>query len=127
KPWDIGTLKSELRQAINYFELRRERDFLLQEKLSVRQRLVEIDRVNQLLLLGEALPVLDGTAQALRDYLERLVDHCESAPRADVSGELILDSWQLTLAESARMQDFARTVATALRQLRAPDTGLPAA
>ena len=37
KPWDLNTLKSELKHALNYFHLRSERDALLKEKLSVRQ------------------------------------------------------------------------------------------
>lgn len=125
KPWDINTLRSELRQAMNYFQLRHERDCLLEEKLTVRQRLVEIDRINQLLLIAEALPGLHGTAQAVRGFIDHMVDARGAAPTAGRNDDQRLDSWSLTLAESARMQAFARQLANSVQALL-PQTGAAA-
>jgi two-component system, probable response regulator PhcQ len=110
KPWDISTLQSELRQAMHYFQLRHERDSLLEEKLSVRQRLVEVERINQLLLVAETLPGLRFAPAAMRQYLQQIVSNQLGDSSPPEEGFTRLDAWTLTLTESTRMRDFARTL-----------------
>ena len=45
KPWDIQALRLELRHAMDFFILRRERDQLLAEKIGVRRRMAQSDRL----------------------------------------------------------------------------------
>lgn len=52
KPWDIDSLRMELSNAMQFFLLRRERDHLLQEKMNVWQRMLEINRLRDLLVLS---------------------------------------------------------------------------
>jgi len=114
KPWDINTLKSELRQAMHYFLLRHERDSLLEEKLSVRQRLMEVERINQLLLVAETLPGLRFAPAAMRQYLQQMVSNHLSDSSSPREESTRLDAWTLTLTESVRMRKFARTVSDSL-------------
>ncbi|WP_054774932.1 response regulator [Methylogaea oryzae] len=68
KPWDIRTLRMELEHAMELFVLRQERERLIEEKLSTRQRLVEAGRARDLLVLCAALGLRD-TAAAVGDFL----------------------------------------------------------
>ncbi|MCG6863183.1 MAG: response regulator [Chromatiaceae bacterium] len=52
KPWDIQALRIDLRHAMDFFLLRRERDLLLAEKFSVRQRMAQCDRLVGLLAIA---------------------------------------------------------------------------
>lgn len=110
KPWDINTLKAELKQAMNYFQLRNERDSLLEEKLSVRQRMVQIDRITQLLLIAEAMPSLRFAAHAVRRYLELVTNTSLASGASAPADSPYLDLWSQTLAESARMLHFIKTI-----------------
>ena len=55
KPWDIPELGVTLRRAVEFFLIQRERDHLLREKLSALEKLVVVDRVLGLALLGSGL------------------------------------------------------------------------
>jgi two-component system probable response regulator PhcQ len=48
KPWDIGLLRIELKQAIDFAALYRERDQLLREKMIVRQAQIVANRIGAL-------------------------------------------------------------------------------
>ena len=52
KPWDIPELGTQLKRAMEFLLVQRERDFLLREKLNVLQRLVVTDRVRSLAALA---------------------------------------------------------------------------
>jgi CheY-like chemotaxis protein len=112
KPWDINTLKTELKHALNYFQLRRERDELLQEKLSVRQSMVQIERISQLLLFAEAIPHLRFTGHSMRCYIDQLrfIERSGRSASAPAPASPLLDVWSQTLAETLRMRQFIRTV-----------------
>jgi len=65
KPWDIEALRVELRHAMDYFLLRRERDLLLAEKLSVRERMAQSDRLVGLLAIAAGLENLRHAPYAI--------------------------------------------------------------
>lgn len=58
KPWNIQDLRMELTHAMELFVLRREREQLLAEKLSVWQRMLEAGRARDLLALASDVPWL---------------------------------------------------------------------
>jgi two-component system probable response regulator PhcQ len=112
KPWDINTLKAELKHAQNYFQLRTERDELLKEKLSVKHSMIQIERISHLLLFAEAIPHVNFAGRAMRRYIDQLVSHRPSASTDPLP--LMLDLWSQTLADTVRMKHFVRRVTDAL-------------
>jgi len=65
KPWDIQALRAELIHAMDFFLLRRERDLLMAEKFSVRQRMVQSDCLRGLLAIGAGLERLRNAPHAI--------------------------------------------------------------
>jgi len=117
KPWDINVLKTELNQAMDYFQLRNERDNLLEEKLSVRQRMVQIERISKLLLIAESLTCLRFSNTAIKQFINLLVVDKAAFSKQLESSELPrLDFWDLTMAEAKRMQVVARKLAVTLNE-----------
>ncbi len=78
KPWDIQGLRVELRHAMDFFFLRQERDVLMAEKFSVRQRMDQSDRLRGLLGIAAGLEHLryapHAVAAWLRDELANASD-----------------------------------------------------
>lgn len=72
KPWDIEALRAEVRQAMAYFELRRERDLLLEEKLNTRQRFIYLQRARDLIMICGSFPHLRNTLAAVTAYLSQV-------------------------------------------------------
>ena len=71
KPWDVRELEITLKQALDFFQLRRERDELLGDKLSVTYSMVLTDRIMMLGLIGVGLHERFRDAPAaVRSYLE---------------------------------------------------------
>jgi response regulator RpfG family c-di-GMP phosphodiesterase len=72
KPWDLGEVEGVLMRAVEFFLIRRERDMLLREKLSVLQRLIVLDRVRGLAALALALRgTLQHAPAALKSYIRQ--------------------------------------------------------
>lgn len=96
KPWDIRQLRTELRQAMEIHRLRLERSILMEEKLSVWQRLVEVNRMRDLVIMAGSFTHIRNAMTAVASYLEANVT-------ASYRGRLIapeqLDLWSLTEAE----------------------------
>lgn len=71
KPWSLLTLRQDLRSAVEIFQLRRERDLLLQEKLGVHRSLRGVQRSKALLALVCSLlderAALAGTCAYIKD------------------------------------------------------------
>jgi two-component system probable response regulator PhcQ len=65
KPWDIDTLRVELRHAMDFFELRRERDLLISEKVHVRQQIGQSQRLRCLIGLAAGAQRLRHVPHAL--------------------------------------------------------------
>lgn len=65
KPWDLEQLRAELHHGLEFYQLRRERDLLVQEKLSVRERASHADRLRALLALSAGLANLRHVPHAV--------------------------------------------------------------
>ncbi len=71
KPWDYDMLKHELGQAIDLFEIKKERNELLHEKMMVKRRMTKIDRARQLILLAKTMNYLRFADLAMQDFIGR--------------------------------------------------------
>lgn len=72
KPWDIAQLSGILQRAMEFFEVRQQRDKLLENKLSVAQGLIVIDRIRTLVAIAAVLDErLRDTFGALRAYVDQ--------------------------------------------------------
>jgi two-component system probable response regulator PhcQ len=79
KPWELGSLHADLRNALELAELRNQRDFLVREKLLVQQQQVLGSRLATLAML--AAGCVDGdSAAAMRRYARAALAVGCSAP-----------------------------------------------
>ncbi|MCW8196064.1 response regulator [Proteobacteria bacterium 005FR1] len=105
KPWKVESLQAEVKGAMDYFYLQRERDLLLAEKLSARQRMVGIERLAQLIVFARTESRLRNTDYAMRDFLE----HLHLLPGTWESDSLSrVDQWEFTKWETKRITDYLR-------------------
>jgi two-component system probable response regulator PhcQ len=118
KPWEISTLRMELKQALELSDLRRERDHLLHEKMLVREKQTVSNRIGLLYVL--CVGVL-GQPQisAMETYLAVARKIGVRAPVADWQ---MMDYCDLVSAEAQRGGGFARMLYDSLGvlQLRWP-------
>ncbi len=106
KPWDLSALHVELRSALSYYQLQSERDHLLGEKLSVKQRMMGINLARDLLVMGESFSHLQNSALGIRSLLLQVKVDSE----LDTS-EKSLEMWGLfedTLVNSLSMAKTIR-------------------
>lgn len=112
KPWDVQALRAELRHAMDYFVLRRERDMLLEEKLSVRRRMLLDDRLRGMLAIAAGAERLRHAPQAIAAWTR------ECAPRGSAQpGVAALELWGLDVEETVNLMSLHR-------RLRALDSRL---
>ncbi len=71
KPWDYDMLKHELGQAIDLFEIKKERNELLHEKMMVKRRITKIDRARQLILLAKTMSYIRFADLATQNFIGR--------------------------------------------------------
>ncbi|WP_454056158.1 response regulator [Cupriavidus sp. Marseille-Q8015] len=123
KPWDITALRMELKQALELSGLRRERDQLVREKLSVLQKQTVATRVGMIHALAASL-IGPGRFQPVETYLAG----------ADLAGARNAEpDWQrmdyadLVGAESQRSGSFGHAVGMRLAELRTRLAGRGAA
>lgn len=103
KPWHVESLQAEVAGAMHYFLLRRERDLLLAEKLSARQRMTDVQRLSQLIVYAQTLQRFPHVDYGLQNFLE-LLSRLPGARESDsLNG---VDQWELTRWESRRSSDF---------------------
>ncbi|MCH6257207.1 response regulator [Puniceicoccaceae bacterium K14] len=98
KPWNIASLKLELRQSIQFFELRRERNQLMREKISTWQRLEGVNRVRDLLMISSSISQTKGATQAIQSFIEQIPTKGQKEP-----AEVSFDSWGLLKSELSQM------------------------
>lgn len=128
KPWDINDLRGELVRAMDLHVLRRERDLLLAEKLSVLQRKVAVDRARDLLMFASALPWVRNALPAVWDFVRQGLGDALSGTAnqgADASG---LEHWAGLESEILRSQSIFRAVSQELVPLvgrSTPEGALP--
>lgn len=105
KPWKHEDLRSTLRQALEFFDARQERDSLLREKLHAFQRMLVLDRLRALVVATSALRGrLRDPHGALRSFLEQ---HPAPASHAGLGPPSPLD---LATVARAELLAFDRTV-----------------
>lgn len=69
KPWEIESLRADLKNALDLAQLRSERDSLMRDKLLAQQNQLRSNRLAALLMLGAAVQP-DGHEQALYRYAQ---------------------------------------------------------
>ncbi|MDB5744131.1 MAG: response regulator receiver protein [Polaromonas sp.] len=82
KPWDLGSLHADLRNALELATLRSERDQLAHEKLLVQQRQLLGSRLASLAMLGAGATRGDSSAAMQRYARSAIAAHC-SMPATD--------------------------------------------
>ncbi len=103
KPWDIDSLRMELNNAMQFFLLRLERDQLLHEKLNVWQRLIELNRIRDLLILSSGFTHLRNSQAAISAFLLKL-----PFPRSSTLAHINrLDNWDLLKNEIGKMFEIS--------------------
>jgi two-component system probable response regulator PhcQ len=71
KPWDPPTLETTIKRALEFFLVQRERDELLQEKMSVLHNMMIADRMVSLGLLAAGLSHhIRNSLQAIRTFVD---------------------------------------------------------
>jgi two-component system, probable response regulator PhcQ len=88
KPWDLEALRAELRHGMEFYLLRRERDLLIQEKLSVLERASQVDRLRSLLAIGAGLTHLRHVAQGLSEWARHAAAARRKEPASPAEREL---------------------------------------
>ncbi len=103
KPWDLKLLGSELRHAMRFFHLQQERDQLMQEKLNVRQRLIEVNRARDLIVMAGSFSQVRNPLQAIRCFLLHV-------PVKGPAPQSTTDRWQLLEEQLGWTLGAARTI-----------------
>lgn len=111
KPWQVEDLRQTLRRGYELFQLQRERNRLLREKLSVLQRMFVMDRVRSYAVLAAGLAGrINHSLLALKAFLD-----AAPIPKAEAStdqGQVSWDQlWELARVESQRTIDTIQGVA----------------
>ncbi len=123
KPWDITALRMELKQALEMAGLRKERDQLVREKLSVLQQQTVATRVGMVQALCVSL-IGPDRLQPVDTYLSATA--LAGAANAEPDWQR-LDYADLVGAESDRMGRFGHAVGQQLAALRTRLAGRTAA
>jgi two-component system, probable response regulator PhcQ len=108
KPWDIKILFSDLVYAMNFFRMRHERDQLLKEKLNVKQRLIELNRVRDLIVMTSGITHLRNPLHAISSFLVEL-PKLKQSQIADIQS---LDIWGLMEKEIKEQINIAEYLLT---------------
>lgn len=121
KPWELSTLRLEMKQAIEWALLRKEHAHLLREKLAIRHEQILASRIGALLALCLGLSSVEESC-ATECYLRLAYAAGVDAPMADW---LTDDYSDLVSNEGMRNGRFSRLVRHAFQDLckTVPDSG----
>ncbi|MBU6338390.1 MAG: response regulator [Rickettsiales bacterium] len=75
KPWDYNMLKSEVRQALELFELRLERNQMMYEKIMVKRKMAKVERVKALMLLAKSFSFLNSADIAVNNFIKEFTQN----------------------------------------------------
>ena len=113
KPWEISALRMELKQALEFSDLRKERDQLMREKMTVRQKQTLSNRIGVLnVICASAMP--ERHSLPMEAYLSAARRVGVLAPEPDW---VLMDYADLVSAEASRAGMFAHAVLTRNRTL----------
>lgn len=108
KPWDLESLRADLKNALELADLRSERDSLLREKMLIAQQQVMAGRVSQLAVVCAGFTGMDCD--------ESLYTYLDGAARAGCRGPVMnwhaMDYSDLMQAEALRGIAIGRHLAT---------------
>lgn len=109
KPWDIKELRQTLLRALDLYELQRERDRLLREKLSTLRRMVVADRVRSYAMLANGLAHrIHNSVQALKAFLDFVPADMQAE---ETVGQVQWDDlWSMAQREGQRVVDVVQGV-----------------
>jgi two-component system probable response regulator PhcQ len=113
KPWEITALRMELKQALEFANMRKERDHLLREKIMVRQKQTVSNRIGTLDMICASLLGRDRLVP-LETYLATALKVGVKAPEHDW---LLMDYSDLVSAEAARNSEFWHLVRARLNEI----------
>lgn len=117
KPWELEPLRADLRRAMELYELRRERNALMAEKLSVQSRLIEISRLQSLCSVAAATGA-DNVPESLFRFVDDWV----------ARGHTLLlegDGLSFDLAEeTGHLMEIGRRLSITLASTDVPATGI---
>jgi len=101
KPWDFGLLQHEVKQAVELFELRNERQQLLQEKIMVKKKMAKIDRAKNLILIAKTLNFIRFADIAVQNFIRDF-----SINKIDESDDKGWESFDFGNAEVSEVKFF---------------------
>lgn len=123
KPWDLEALRAELRHGMEFYLLRRERDLLVREKLSVLGRAAQVDRLRSLLAIAAGLSHLRHVAHGLSEWIRHAVgtEGRAGLPAAELElwGEEVRQTQDL-MALHRRLRDLDEQAAGGFPDLASP-------
>jgi two-component system probable response regulator PhcQ len=122
KPWDIASLRMELKQALALAKLQKEHAQLLREKLLVRQKQAVASRIGTLYTLSASLSA-GAPFIPVESYLSGALSAGMVPPEPDW---LMLDHSDLISSEAFRSAGFGVTVREHLGRLEQQHGGAPA-
>lgn len=132
KPWEIESLRADLRNALDLAQLRSERDSLMRDKLLAQQNQLRASRLASLLMLGAAVRP-DGHEPALYRYGQAALatgctepvvdwhrwDHADLMQAEAQRGAAIAAHLRQWLADFGPWQEGAQTLPVLARALGA--------
>jgi two-component system, probable response regulator PhcQ len=113
KPWNLDTLQQDLLLAMRFFNLQRDRDLLIEEKLGIYQQLTGVNRARDLVIMASSLSdrlryPLHAVNAFLNDaYLNDTSNPSSAPPATNVQA---LDLWGLQLSEIEQMSTIAQKI-----------------
>jgi two-component system, probable response regulator PhcQ len=107
KPWDLGSLRADLKNALELADLRSERDSLLREKMLILQQQLLAQRVSQLPVMCAGF-IGKNCDESLHTYLDGAV---QLGCRASEVNWHVLDYSDLMQAEALREIAIGRQLA----------------
>jgi two-component system, probable response regulator PhcQ len=123
KPWDLEALRAELRHGMEFYLLRRERDLLVKEKLSVLERASQVDRLRSLLAIAAGLSHLRHVAHGLSAWARHLArsqgPDQASAAEMELWGEEVRQTQDL-IALHQRLRELDEAAAGGFPDLASP-------
>lgn len=123
KPWEVSTLRMEMKQALELATLRKEHAELLNEKMAVRQQQTLANRIGALYLLCSSLCVKDDF-RPLETYLAAAATARAKPHEPDWQ---TMDYADLVDAEARWSGGFGRDVGNRLADIRQAHAGWQAA
>ncbi|MGK0237784.1 MAG: two-component system probable response regulator PhcQ [Candidatus Pelagisphaera sp.] len=110
KPWDLNTLKLELKQSMQFYLIRSERDELQREKLSAWQRLDGVNRLREIVAMASGFTITRNSVQAAQAFIEQIPTSHEN------NAASTFGSWSQLPEELQKISDACGQIIAALEE-----------